>query len=722
MILKKVHLKNFMCYCGDNVLEFKEGLNVVIGDNGSGKSKLFDAIYWVMYDQCFDTDAERFRNTAQINEKLISDRALFEAVDGQIECLVALTFFDERNENTYTLERKLVATKNDAQINFGSKSIEKVTEKKGVLSAQLIENEEKIERLKKRILPDNIKPYMWFQGEQINNLIDFKNSETLTRAVNVLSDISKFDEISSITESLFTTVDNELKKKQKALSKDETKSEELERQIKLAKSKHSNYRDDLRKAKTGLKEASDKSEELLDQLDVAEKVRELDSERNRIQIELSKIIEEHDLLRQSLHKRLFTRGWVLKGTERLFDDYSKKYSAYESAKLDFRAKIQAEKNVQDKLQTRLPINVPEPIHVQKMLDDQRCLVCDRPAEKGSKAYKSIEALIASNDEALKSLVADQNKRHNFTSSFEKLYRNGLQQKGRISDVDEDINDTLEKIDALFSEKNELRKELDEVDNQVKNFVAESSIDVDTAKRITSELKTTQSLTGRYSSDIRTYEIKVDELTKEITSLENQYTKLVVGDVPKKLTDKFELSKHADVIAKSTRSRVFQELITKLEEEANNLYQRMIQDNKSTRGIIKLREYDGNYTPTLEDGDGNILSMQNEGNKFLMKLATMMAIISARKRTKETDLYTLISDAPTSKFGEDFIVGFCKTVSQVYKQIIIMSFDFYKNENLRQTLLRDKEINRGNIYVIEPNTPESERENRNSLETTITSLN
>ena len=100
----------------------------------------------------------------------------------------------------------------------------------------------------------------------------------------------------------------------------------------------------------------------------------------------------------------------------------------------------------------------------------------------------------------------------------------------------------------------------------------------------------------------------------------------------------------------------------------------------------------------------------------------MAIISARQGSRDTDLYTLITDAPMSVFGEDYTIGFCKTVSAVYRQSIIMSKEFYKNETLRRQLLTDSDINLGKVYMITPSIPESERSNRNSLSTNIKLLN
>ena len=722
MILTKVHLKNFMCYYDENIFEFSEGINVVIGDNGYGKSKLFDAIYWVMYDQCFDTSADEFKTTKQLSDKLISDRAIFETEDGQIECSVSLTFYDSRKENTYTIERTLSATKSDGDVTYGSSSAEKVTERKGVLSAQIIDDKDKIERLKRRILPDNIKPYMWFQGEQIDNIIDFKESETLTRAINVLSDISTFDEISSITESLLTNVENELKKKQRSLSKDKDKSDELEKEIEKKKSLLGDYKNDLKQAKKGKKVAEERTEELLSKIDVAQEIRTLDSDRKKLERDFNNTVLELDNLRESLNKRLFTRSWVLKGVLGLFKEYEKKYNKYNDSKLELKRKIQTEKKIEQKLQTRLPINVPEPIYVQKMLDKEKCLVCDREAKEGSDAYKAIESLIQDSSEERKRLESEISDRYDFSDTFESLYRNGLRQETRIADIDEDINDTLKRIDELTVAKDEIKRELDEVNNQVENYIADSSINVEDAKKIASELQASQSMTSRFSTDIGSYEGRIKSLEDEIKSLESQYNKLVIGDLPEQLVKKVDISRHLDEAAKSTRTRVFQELIERLEKEANKHYQNMTQDNMSARGIIKLAEYDGNYTPELVDSNGKQLSQINMGNILLIKLATIMAIISARQNTRDTQLYTLISDAPMSVFGEDYTIGFCKTVSQVYRQSIIMSKDFYKNDKLRDQLLKSDEINLGEVYMIKPNIPEEERESRHKLATEISSLN
>src|SRR5574344_1317435 len=47
MILKELRIKNFRSYCGDNPFTFKDGLTLIIGGNGDGKTTFFDALYWL---------------------------------------------------------------------------------------------------------------------------------------------------------------------------------------------------------------------------------------------------------------------------------------------------------------------------------------------------------------------------------------------------------------------------------------------------------------------------------------------------------------------------------------------------------------------------------------------------------------------------------------------------------------------------------------------------
>jgi DNA sulfur modification protein DndD len=47
MIIKELIIENYLCYYDQKKFEFSDGLNIVLGENGEGKTKFFDAVEWL---------------------------------------------------------------------------------------------------------------------------------------------------------------------------------------------------------------------------------------------------------------------------------------------------------------------------------------------------------------------------------------------------------------------------------------------------------------------------------------------------------------------------------------------------------------------------------------------------------------------------------------------------------------------------------------------------
>ena len=64
MIIKTIEIQNFRSYYKDNVFEFSNRLNLIIGSNGDGKTTFYEALEWL-----FRTDG-----TNNMDAKLISKK------------------------------------------------------------------------------------------------------------------------------------------------------------------------------------------------------------------------------------------------------------------------------------------------------------------------------------------------------------------------------------------------------------------------------------------------------------------------------------------------------------------------------------------------------------------------------------------------------------------------------------------------------------------------
>lgn len=726
MLIKKIELKNFMCFHGDtNVFEFTDGLNVIIGDNGYGKSKLYDAFHWVLYDEIFDATKKQFIKTKFVKENLVSDKAKFDST-GRIECSVKITFINY-NDDLYALERKYFVNNNKGNlISANNSTIDFSRKEKLLLNFRLLKSEEDKERVLKNILPDNIKPYMWFQGEQVESIIDFGESTSLTRAIDVLSNISEYDKISEIAEQLAKSSEKEYGTERKKYLKDKDKSDELEEEKNDLEQKLSSLSEEELTLKNTTNRLKQDTEKLLLKLEDSTEINRLEVKKKSIYDDIESLSNEVKLKRISLKKKLFNRNWILKGTSQLQAKFADKYSNYQSNRLSIiaeaKAKEKIESEVLKKLQTRLPINVPEPIYVQKMLDEEKCLVCDRDAKKDSSPWKKIKELLRSPDDTSTSEVTPLFK-NDFSRELKMIYQIGLGLKSNINNIDNEISEELKSIDLLDSRLNELDELKESTIQSLNQFLDKVGLNEGEAIDIVNEYRIKQ---RKYEEEQERFNITKqmkEACANKLKSINAELDNLITGQIDKNKIDKKNILSDFHKIAIETRENVFEDLIRNLENEANAHYKILTSGNKSARGIIRLKKQpNGNYMPELNDENDIPISGFNTGNMIAIKLSVIMAIISAKSVTEGVDRYTLIADAPTSVFGEDYTVGFCKTVSKVYRQSIVMSKEFYRNLKLREELLTNPEIKLGKVYIIEPSIKESERVNRNNLTTNIKVLN
>lgn len=722
MILENLKLNNFMCYYGEKEINFKKGLNIVAGDNGYGKSKVFDAIYWVVYDKCHDVNYKDPRPTSLINDSIISDRHKHESENGVITCSVSLTFLDEIKNNRYTLKRTFKGTKNGQEFTYGNKSSLTVKEKVRNLDSQFITEKDEIDRILNKIMPSNIKDYMWFQGEAIDRIIDFKNSDSLLKAINLLSDISTYDKVHEVAEKFKNKTKRKLNDKKEEQSDDREASESIKNSIENIELDLKRNEDLLAERSNDLIDYKNELEETIEKVRAAEKIKSLNQETNRLYDLIERKTEISESLKMSIHQKMFDELWVLKFQEDISENFKHMFRNYENDRSNKKAEILAERKVSEIIKNRafakLPANMPRANYLEQMLEDKQCFVCGQSAPENSNAYKLIEAHLEKINTTDTSIKDSEISNYNFRNDFDRLFTNAITVKGKIENIDDSITRYEKNLDDLEKELDTIQNDYDSQSEKLNSLIEQESLSISKAEVITEKIKTVNKLIRDTQTKIDNLVGNIDHQNSELKEMEKSLDKLVVGAIDDRFVKGAEIGEKLFQLSKSTRERVFAELIAKLEMEANDHYREMTIGNKAARGIIKIKKNGRNYSPDIVNDDGVSLQGMNTGNMILIKLATIMAIISARDSTRDNELYTLISDAPLSALGEKYSLGFCRTVSNVYKQSIITSKEFYVDKELQKTLINTSAINLGTLYEITPNLTEEERESRNKLDTKI----
>ena len=213
MIIHKISIENFQSYYDCQSMDFSEGLNLIIGNGGKGKSKLFNAFYWSLFGKIYitdigwvDTDVISLSSKSNMGKhEFINKRALSLAKKNdyvRASVLIELSNIENGKNIDYVIERFVVGKKinedfwdteaawhivpNELKVSYETNTGTRIEE--GNLAELKIED----------LFPTGIRNYIWFQGESLDSLIDFRKKETLKAAVKHISYYPLYEKLSQI--------------------------------------------------------------------------------------------------------------------------------------------------------------------------------------------------------------------------------------------------------------------------------------------------------------------------------------------------------------------------------------------------------------------------------------------------------------------------------------------------------------------------------------------
>ena len=332
MIIKSLEIQNFRSYYKSNLFNFCDGLNLIIGSNGDGKTTLFEALEWV-----FRTD-----EVVKTDVKFISKKRAEELFSGDSDN-VAVSVTYEHNGCQKILEKKFRFTKSyNGDITTSNYEFNLIVQ-------DGVERDIKPGSRFEYDLPSEMRKYSMFKGE--TNLDIFQSSNALKMLVDTFSDVKDFDAYFSFMEYATRKAEQARENAQKLDKKNATQIRILTTQIENLRSEISRKRRDLKNAESEV----DNFTELLKNIEQSKEASKLlISINNRIAALESKRSETRARIHEDYTINLLDDMWILMGFEDIANEYTNKISAVDKERRRLENEHQQQIGVKKRDTCKLP--------------------------------------------------------------------------------------------------------------------------------------------------------------------------------------------------------------------------------------------------------------------------------------------------------------------------------------------------------------------------------
>jgi hypothetical protein len=674
MIIKDIKIRNFRSYYGSNHLSLSKGLTLVIGDNGDGKTTLFEALEWL-----FNTTGQDQKDS-HISEKRKSELEIGESD----EVLVSITFEhdgEKEIEKSFTFERISEDNIRTKDYKFVGYFIDGA-ERRSIIG----------DRLLNMCFEPVIRKYCLFKGE--NELNVFDNDTALKTLVDTFSGIREFDNLVELTSSFEQS-------SARAANQELQNDKKVSNQAKELNAQLNDVTNDIHSIKTELNQKKISINDFSEKLELLEKNQETSERYQAIKERIKGLKDKRaKLVACSLCEystNLLDEYWILRSFPAIVKEFSAKVSALDKEKrrldkqeTERRAMAEGERKAISKIQklandaVPLPWNLPDEATMKEMIDDEICKVCGRPAQKGSAAY---EFMCNKLNEYLAHIAAKANKNSGTKEDDEKpLFPNSFIDELRsrqiklsgdteqeISKIATTISDRLEFVTKRKAELAEVDKQLQELETEQNDLLMQSGVSAELLDKSISDLRgffdaksRAESRASELETTLKFKESARTEIQEKLSQLEPRSS---MAQVYQRVHTAFERITKAFAHAKEQNINNFLQM---LEAQSNEYLQKL--NKNDFYGIIRIRKTINN-SARIELYSNNDTRIENPNGalRTTMYMSVLFAISQITTLKREQD-YPLIFDAPTSSFGGFKEDTFYNVINTIDKQCLIVTKD------------------------------------------------
>jgi DNA sulfur modification protein DndD len=692
MLIKNITIQNFQSYYGSQTLEFSEGLNIIIGNGGKGKSKLFNAFYWVLFGKIYITDIGWCSTNglpysagfAMNRHEFVNRKALSEAsIDQEILTSVHIELEDDKG-STYMLERSVSSKRTEFETwmstnawNVGDNFLKvSFDTNKGTRVLRDSMAEDKIAEL----FPEGIRDYIWFQGESLDNLINFRNRDTLKSAVKHISYFPYYEKLSEIIskskikierlESTKISANNKNNQQVKGLL---TKIEFLRNKIEKEQENKENIENNISTIQIALNEDEGKISGLANFTGLV-------NDYNKCEIDIKDVLNELTIL-DAYQRNQVPNLWILKGIQPFLD------------KCD--SIIKNHTDEQNTVPEKKYLDNPGRSKLEEILSDKQCFVCGTEVEENSSQFSWIKNRLKEQEDYLKELEDYRNSLE-FNKRFERFvgliqdYPNALSIS--INSIEKQYLDSEDKIEKLLSKKRTLLEKKKKLDDQIEDIKRKYGVNpVQQSQQgdiIATSIRASRSTLEREQRKLSVSAQALADLKNELKSAEKELDAIDKKGGLHSVSETTwkNISIFLEDICKRVQEKAKKELLNKIEQRANQFYKKFTEHDNGYKGEVKISS---DYSIEFDAG----LNTSHEDRKKMSIINAMLAL----NQEALGIFYPFISDAPTSSFDLPTTHKYLLGIKDIFGQSIIMTKDVdIESDNFKE-LIEQKNISK--IYVL-----------------------
>lgn len=684
MIIKNIEIENYLCYYGINKFDLSEGLNIILGENGEGKTKFFEAVEWLMNGE------------NQNLESLVSAKRLAETeTEENFRVMVSMTV--EQYGETSIIRKSFIGKKTkDNECTTSNFMVEGIDENSLGERTQVNGKD-----LLDRIFPFQIRKYSMFKGEDELNI--FKNDNALENLINLFSEAKHYGKYTDKGSLLREKAEKAVEDSSKLDRKNATLYKRLEAEIRSLEREENKFKVHLSATESEMKKIEVNLQDAERHVNNADT---LDTLKKRIKEIEDKIDHFTGKIDENYTISLFDENWILVNFESIQKDFSSKISDYSKKRRELQSEFDKERGFKEgEMKAKaellnnaipLPTSVPSKAIMEEMLEDEICKVCNRPAEKDSEPYEFMMRRLKAylDSQSVKNEVTENNQqlfKFDYTNRLENLSLKHEDNLKKLRQIRNEIKDLFEFNDARTKDIEDLNKKLEKEKLEQEEILGNSSLGADRLSDVLKNYNAWQRDLNNQSQDHLNYMNKLSQIESQLRVKKTEKDNIDTKSASHFLIQTRNILRDIESIFNDTKEKKFDEFVEKLQDKSNSFF-KTINIDAFTGTIVFKREDRGNRKEVQVElqEDSRTFHKPNQSLLTSMHISILFAISELASEIKEEN-FPMIFDAPTSSFGETKTTQFLNLVFETENQKILLIKDFIYTNEESETLSIKKEF-------------------------------